>query len=756
MNPELARHIWKPPSFKEIERKQLTTLVSAVYDSLQTLLLDSPETVVTAVERQPPGTISAPQFKRALALLHEFLISCEGLKERRNGSFGTPLEELGLFRNYSFVQLPRIEAYLRNRVTALPERFVICPYDSQPAAMLRLYTTEIIHARINTALRGRDLNQLVDWRDSIFLIDQALRAIPPTNGTFYRGVRALEEDGKYVTDAELCFSTVVSASALRDVAIGFAFSGWTTGQPLPYLFVLQCTEARPTSLFSVYPGEAEVSFPPLSRWRVVEIQHHEDGYIEVVLSQLPSGSLFCDCPPARFPEAITRVSPQTFLPLDASTVLDSELQTALSQLRGPAAEYYAAAVAHDPTERKWAVLKQAHATAVALAGLVPDDLHAEVDQLSVKYGYWTVLAALSRRDEAVLSSWSTSPELIGALQDRALEKRLQDHFNIPLCGLVVQNSSLARIWRVITDCRELNTLHQAFVPSAEPVVRRLATPLLTVTPIPKVTYVFRGFDLLLAATICAYNIKTEFRAYTKKSITWSQFKRNVLFGVASLSAATTGSIVGTGSMAAVVTALSASTVPSFCLGALGAVVGAELVNRAAKDRLRALVECLWKPTDYPEEEFNELRMVIKDATEYLHLHRSDLGVFESEGKFEKMKKNCHAEIVALHGDHMANDDSRTDEERRNNVETLTLLLARRNILKKYRAHLAAAFSEVGLQPPRSYQEARPDVIVPLIKAFQPKGSSQKSSKEVLLLHYNWVDPVRLPCVALAPERICQN
>eukprot|EP01012_Entosiphon_sulcatum_P033244 TRINITY_DN42109_c0_g1_i1.p1 TRINITY_DN42109_c0_g1~~TRINITY_DN42109_c0_g1_i1.p1 ORF type:complete len:843 (-),score=127.11 TRINITY_DN42109_c0_g1_i1:40-2568(-) len=411
-----AENVWNSHR-PQLRKQHLQRLTDCGYYTLTDLLADEPTAVVQCLrDYRPDG--QQPITERALQNLHQALQQANKACARCTGSFVHHLEDIEVFRSYSFVMLPRIDAYFRGKVATAPICRAIKALKSHGGdhsnQMLELYTDDAIHALLNNALRTRALGDLLLWQDAIYLLDKALLGIPPAQGVFYRGVRSLADPSRFTVGNEVCFSSVVSASADRGVALGFCLRG-PAAPGGPYLFEMHFTEARSVAQFSVYPGEQEVCAPTLSRWTVVcTSPDTELGVTLVTLRQQPSTTLFHGVAAAQFPDVILRVKPESFLPLDGGydETVAAAIPDMLLGMTGPAASFYKDAIAAAGDRLAWHTIRAAYKQAVAVATVVPSEHHREVATMCERHGYWRVISTLHDFDTVGLQELNFSDSML--------------------------------------------------------------------------------------------------------------------------------------------------------------------------------------------------------------------------------------------------------------------------------------------------------------------------------------------------------
>eukprot|EP01012_Entosiphon_sulcatum_P012170 TRINITY_DN17602_c0_g1_i2.p1 TRINITY_DN17602_c0_g1~~TRINITY_DN17602_c0_g1_i2.p1 ORF type:complete len:822 (-),score=118.30 TRINITY_DN17602_c0_g1_i2:31-2475(-) len=652
-----------------------------------------------------------PQKARMIPIhrvkLENFLTSADKIAARRNACFVHELRNVDCFQSYTFVPLPHITAYLKhvaNRTLLLAEVERIPEFtgdfvQQQAQQMLWLYTTNVIFELINAALRTREARSLIQWQDAIYLIDHALLAIPPTRGVFYRGVTSLSEPAKFTPGTELCFSSFTSASADREVALGFALRG-----AQPTLFEMHFIEARPLKTCSVFPGEQEVCAPTLSRWRVTGTKQCA-GYCEVVLQQLPSTTLFQTNGPAVFPDNLRKVKYTAFTTLQG--VFQASLVTDYANAC-PAGQYYADAV-RSAGKTNQQTIKVAFKMAVAVADCVPPEHFAETHKLGLEHGFHTVITALHEFDDQFLRKYLSQSfrqalaeieETVARKQgiDMRLVARLKKFIQgltptqrqclVPSQGAASLGDNLLSISnRGTAEFLELLKLHRirpgafrglsadasgfeiarSFSQEAPRIADRtevsqsvqqaakghctsgkclsngvgnflthLAKPVASCS-IRGVVLTLRVLDVYCVAGMMAYQVWRESNALWAGEITWSQFKRNVVTSAGSIVFGTAGGIAGGCLLSSLAAAGSWGAVG---LGIAGSLAGGIVVGMAAGCLVGWLAKKIWNPQEHEEETFNELRAYIEGATTAFGGKQQDLGIWRlnpnpAEGKYIK-------------------------------------------------------------------------------------------------------------------------
>ena len=147
---------------------------------------------------------------------------------------------------------------------------------------LRLYTTSS-YCRVNDPLRCVPPLRPHPFAATTFFIDQAIKlmravaaSLPDAHETrvFWRGMKDLGLTMEFLQKGGTEFACL-STSASKDVAVNFAVSA------LPLVFKFETTDftsrGADISFLSVYPGEQEALYPPLTYLRSVKAETEDVG-----------------------------------------------------------------------------------------------------------------------------------------------------------------------------------------------------------------------------------------------------------------------------------------------------------------------------------------------------------------------------------------------------------------------------------------------------------------------------------------------
>jgi hypothetical protein len=147
---------------------------------------------------------------------------------------------------------------------------------------LRLYTTSS-YCRVNDPLRQIPPQRPHPFAATTYFIDQAIKlmravaaSLPDAHTTriFWRGMRDLGLTMEFLQKGGTEFACL-STSESKDVAVNFAVS------ELPLVFKFETTDftsrGADISFLSVYPGEQEALYPPLTYLRSVKTETEDVG-----------------------------------------------------------------------------------------------------------------------------------------------------------------------------------------------------------------------------------------------------------------------------------------------------------------------------------------------------------------------------------------------------------------------------------------------------------------------------------------------
>ena len=117
------------------------------------------------------------------------------------------------------------------------------------------------------------------WRGYLYFINNALKKLPDFCGIVWRGSTNALVAQKYRKGTVVTWSAFSSTSTNEHTAKKFARKDGL-------LFRIEAVSAKDVSLFSVFPEEAEVIFPPNSELFVVQdARRMPDGFLQVDLVQ---------------------------------------------------------------------------------------------------------------------------------------------------------------------------------------------------------------------------------------------------------------------------------------------------------------------------------------------------------------------------------------------------------------------------------------------------------------------------------------
>ena len=117
------------------------------------------------------------------------------------------------------------------------------------------------------------------WRGYLYFINSALKKLPDFCGIVWRGSTNAFVAQKYQKGTVVTWSAFSSTSTNEHTAKKFAGKDGL-------LFRIEAVSAKDISLFSVFPEESEVIFPPNSELFVVQdARRMPDGFLQVDLVQ---------------------------------------------------------------------------------------------------------------------------------------------------------------------------------------------------------------------------------------------------------------------------------------------------------------------------------------------------------------------------------------------------------------------------------------------------------------------------------------
>ena len=152
-----------------------------------------------------------------------------------------------------------------------------------------------IYREMNRAMRERDPEALEFWPPLIYHLNKALMKLGSHKEILYRGVTVAFPKELYEIGATVAWPAFSSSALDEDVAEDFVAKAAADGRKSGTIFVLKTTTARRVYVYSHFPEEREVLFPPNSTFVVTRRERKADhvavtDFIHLEQIAVPSGA----------------------------------------------------------------------------------------------------------------------------------------------------------------------------------------------------------------------------------------------------------------------------------------------------------------------------------------------------------------------------------------------------------------------------------------------------------------------------------